>query len=167
MNRQILEMMSAAEGRYLAAAEQALLREQAQGIEARLTAMTEVSTKETAIVDRAVKEVTRAYPDFEKKYKGAAQTAARDQSMVLRYATLAMVRNDPQYLADSLLTWLTTILKGVGFTPQFIEDAYKILERSAAKELSPASIKLLQPVLTQCITTLSGRSAAPPAPEPR
>ena len=163
MNRQIQAMMGSVEGRYLNTAEQSMLREQAQGLEARLAAMTEIAAKESVIVDRTIKEVMRAYPDFEKKYKTAQQSGVRDQTLVLRYATLAMVRNDPQYLADTLLTWMATILRGVGLAPQFIQDAYKILERVATKELSPATGKLLQPFLAQCINSLS---PSPPTPLP-
>lgn len=167
MNRQIQEMMTAAEGRYLNQAEQTLLREFAQGMEARLSAMSEISNKESVIVDRAVKEIMRAYPDLEKKYQSPQQTGVRDETLVLRYATLAMVKNDPQYLSDALLTWLATILKGIGFTSQFLEDAYQILERTATKELSPATAKLLQPFLNQCVTALSGRGAAAKSGETR
>jgi hypothetical protein len=157
MNRQIQQIMSASEGRYLSAAEQGVLREFAQGMEARLAAMAEISGKENAIIGAAIQEIFRAYPDVEKKYKNAQQSGYRDQALVLRYASLAMVRSDPDYLSDTLLTWLKTILRGVGFTPQFLEDAYSILERTASKELSPSSAKLLQPYLAQCTRTLSGK----------
>src|SRR5690348_7898543 len=127
MNRQIMEMLSAAEDRYLTAVEQRTLRDFAQGLDARLEAMAEIGSKEAAIIDRTIKQVFAAYPDIEKKYKNAMQTCVRDETMVLRYATQAMVRNDLQYLDDSLLTWMATMLKGVGLAPQFIEDTYKTL----------------------------------------
>lgn len=158
MNRQILDMLHTAEGRYLSQAEQVTLRDFASGVDGRLLAMTDISGKESAIIERTVREVFRAYPDLEKKYKNAKQTCVRDETMVLRYSTLAMVRNDPQYLNDSLLTWMATILKGVGFAPHFIEDTYKTLATEAGKELTPATMKLLQPFLTQCALVLSGKS---------
>lgn len=157
MNRQIQQIMSASEGRYLSASEQGVLREFAQGIEARLAAMTEIGSKENAIISAAIQEIFRAYPDVEKRYKSAQQSGYRDQALVLRYATLAMLRNDADYLTDTLLTWLATILRGVGFTPQFVEDAYTILERTAGKELSPSSAKLIQPYLAQCTRVLCGK----------
>ena len=94
MNRQILDMLHTAEGRYLSQAEQVTLRDFASGVDGRLLAMTEISGKESAIIERTVREVFRAYPDLEKKYKNAKQTCVRDETMVLRYSTLAMVRND-------------------------------------------------------------------------
>jgi hypothetical protein len=160
-------MWSAADGRYLDGAEQALLRDFAQGLDDRLKAMTEVAAKETVIVEKTVREILHAYPDVEKKYKTAVASSTRDITLVLRYATLAMVRSDPQYLNDSVLTWMATILKGLGMAPAFVEDTYKTLNLAATKELSPSAAKLLQPFLTQCTAVLSGRAAsdnaAPPA----
>lgn len=167
MNRQLMDMLTASEGRYLTLAEQDTLRGFAQGLEARLSAMAEISSKEAQIVERTVKEVFFAYPDIAKKYKNAMQTCIRDETLVLRYATLAMVRNDPQYLNDTLLSWMATILKGVGFAGHFIEDTYKALGLNATKELSPAAAELLQPFLAQCAAVLSGRAAASPAKEAR
>ena len=167
MNRQLMDMLTASEGRYLTRAEQDTLREFAQGLEARLAAIAEISSKETLIVERTVKEVFAAYPDIAKKYKNAMQTCIRDETLVLRYATLAMVRDDPQYLNDTLLSWMATILKGVGFAGHFIEDTYKTLGLNAGKELSPGTSKLLQPFLTQCATVLSGRAAGHGATEAR
>ena len=166
MNRQLQEMFTSAEGRYLTAAEQGLLRDYAQSVDARLTAMSEVSSKETTIVEQTVKEILRAYPDVEKKYKNAMATCIRDETLVLRYTTLAMVRNDPQFLNDSLLTWLATILKGVGFTPHFIEDTYKTMAMVAGRELSPATAKLLHPFVLQCAAVLSGKDSSKEAKQP-
>ena len=160
MNRQILEMFNSAEGRYLTASEQSTLRDYAQGLEARLAAMSEISGKETTIVEQTVREIFRAYPDMEKKFKNAMQTCIRDETLVLRYTAMAMLRNDPQYLNDSLLTWLSTILRGVGFAPHFIEDTYKTLALVAGRELSPATAKLLHPFVLQCAAVLSGREAS-------
>jgi len=128
-------------------------------------AMDEIAAKETVIVERAVREVVAAYPDIEKKYKTAMQTCVRDVTLVVRYVTQAMVRSDPQYLNDGLLTWLATILKGVGFAPHFIEDTYKILGLTASKELSPATAKLLQPFWLQCASVLSGQPSVTPPKE--
>jgi len=165
MNRQIQDILCAAEGRYLNSGEQDTVRQYAQTVEARLTAMTEISGKESVIIERAVKEVLRAYPDLEQKYKSAAQSGTRDMTLVLRYTTLAMVRNDAQYLQDSLLTWMATILKGIGFAGHFVTDTYKTLERTALKELSPAAGKLLQPFLQVCIESLGNNLAGAPSAE--
>lgn len=160
MNRQIQDMFTSAEGRYLNAAEQGLLRDWAQGLDARLAAMSEISAKEGPIVEQTVKEIFRAYPDIEKKFKNAMATCIRDETLVLRYATQAMLRNDPKYLDDALLSWLATILKGVGFAPHFIEDTYKTMALVAGRELSPSTAKLLHPFVLQCAAVLSGKDSS-------
>lgn len=162
MNQQIRDILHAAEGRYFNPAEKADLREFTLGLDARLAAMDEIAAKETVIVERTVREVFAAYPDMEKKYKNALQTCMRDTTLVLRYVAQAMVRRDPQYLNDGLLTWLATMLKGVGLAPHFIEDTYKAMGLIANKELSPAAAKLVQPFLAQCTSVLAGKSAATP-----
>ena len=159
MNRQIQETLAGAEGRYLTKAEQAVLREHAARLDARLTAMEEVQGKEEAIIEQLTKEILRAYPDFEQKYKHGRKCCVRDTTLVLRYAVQAMVRADLPYLDDALLTWMGTILRGVGFTANFVEDTYKTLERIAERELSPAAAELLRPYLAHVTTTLSGAVA--------
>lgn len=160
MNRQLMDILRASEGRYLTIEEQAILTEHARGMEARLAAANDISRKETKLVQQTVSEVMAAYPDMEKKYKGAVQTCTRDVTLVLRYACQAMVRQDPQYLNDTLLTWMATMLKGVGLASHLIEDTYKTLSLIASKELPPQAAKLLQPYVLQCAAVLSGRSAS-------
>lgn len=160
MNRQVMDILRAAEGRYLTSDEQAILIEHARGMEARLAAANDISRKEAKIVQQTVAEVMAAYPDMEKKYKGATQTCTRDVTLVLRYACQAMVRQDPHYLNDTLLTWMATMLKGVGLAPHLIEDTYKTLFLVASKELTPPVAKLLQPYVLQCAAVLSGRPAS-------
>jgi len=57
---------------------------------------------------------------------------------------------------------MSTILKGVGFTPQFITDTYEALGRAAARELSPPSAELLRPYIELCVTALAGKGKEGP-----
>jgi hypothetical protein len=154
-------MLVEAEGRYLTAAEQATLREFASRIDERLAAMAEVESKESAIIEQTLKELIRAYPDFEKKYASARSKGGRDLALALRYCALAMVRNDGKFLHDSLLLWMGTMLRGLGMAAQFIEDAYKAMERVASRELSPKVAEELRPYIQQCARELAGAAANP------
>ncbi len=162
MNHEIQTMLTACEGRYPTRAEQAILRDWASRLEARLAAVEEIKQAEEAIVAQTTDEVFRSYPDFEKRYKAARQSCTRDLTLVLRYCAQAMLRGDAAYLENSLLTWMATILKGVGFTPQFILDTYETLGRVAAHELSPQTAELLRPFIELCATALSGKSKDTP-----
>lgn len=156
MNSQIQSMLVESEGRYLTAAEQATLREFAGRIEERLAAMAEIESKESAIIEQTLKDLMRAYPDFEKKYASARSKGGRDLALVLRYCAQAILRDDSRFLHDSLLLWMGTMLRGLGMAPQFIADAYKLMERAASRELSAPVAELLRPYLQQCAQELSG-----------
>jgi hypothetical protein len=162
MNQEIQTMLTACEGRYPTRAEQALLRDWATRLEARLAAVEEIKQAEEAIIGQTVDEVFRSYPDFEKRYKNARQSCTRDMTLVLRYCAQAQLRGDTAYLENSLLTWMATILRGVGFTPQFIFDTYDAMGRVAARELSPQSAELLRPYIELCATALSGKARDTP-----
>jgi hypothetical protein len=105
VNHAITDMLKQADGRYLTKDEGQLLREFASSLEARLAAMEELSQKEGKIIDRAIKEVMRAYPDYKDKYPEGQQKGTRDMTFVLRYCAHAMVRNDARFLEDTVLAW--------------------------------------------------------------
>ncbi|MGB1276260.1 MAG: hypothetical protein ACPG77_10975 [Nannocystaceae bacterium] len=149
-------MFSASEGRYPTKAEQSVLREWAARLDARLAAVEAIEAKEESIVRQTVSHVFKAYPDFEKRMRTARESCTRDLTLVLRYATQAMLRGDMAFLDDSLLSWMATILRGIGFAPEFIRDTYLTLERHANLELNTTSAELIQPYLHRCMTVLSG-----------
>ena len=157
MNHELDAMMTACEGRYPTRAEQAQLRDWASRLDARLAGIEEIKAREEAIVGQAVDETLRGYPDLEKRVKNARHCCVRDVSLVLRYASLAMLRGDARWLEDALLTWMATVLRGIGFSPQFIADTYEGLLRAAARELSPSVMELLRPYLERCVQVLAGK----------
>lgn len=160
MNHEIGAMLTASEGRYPTRAEQALLRGWAAQLEARLAAMEAIRAAEEAIVGQVCDEVMAAYPNVEKFYKDMRASCVRDLSLVVRYCAQALLRDDLQYLEDSLLTWMASILRGVGLAPAFIEDTYKALMKAAARELPPTVNELLRPYLERCVAVLPGKREA-------
>lgn len=164
MNNELQTMMTAVEGRYPTRAEQAMLRDWAARLESRLAAVAEIQSREEAIIAQAVDEVLRAYPDLEKRIKDARRCCLRDESLVLRYCSLALLRGDLQWLEDSLLTWMATVLRGIGFAPAFVSDTYTMLTRAAARELSPGVMEQLRPYLDLTVAVLAGKQE--PAKEP-
>jgi hypothetical protein len=161
MNTEIQTMLSASEGRYPTRAEQAVLRDWASKLDARLEAVEALRGAEEGIVGQTVDEVMVTYPNVEKHYKSVRTSCTRDLSLVLRYCAQAMLRGDVKYLDDSLLTWMGTILRGVGLAPQFIEDTYRALGRVAARELAPPVAELLRPYIERCAQVLPGRAETP------
>ena len=160
MNQQITDILDASEGRYLTKSEQTQLREYVGQVSARLLAMEELQVKESAIIEHTMRQILNAYPDFPQQHLDARGKGVRDLAMVLRYIAQATLRNDPQWLDSNLLVWLSTILAGLGFTPGFIEDTYKTMERAMASELTPASAELVRPFIQQCARELSGAASS-------
>ncbi|HEY0137836.1 MAG TPA: hypothetical protein VGB85_27310 [Nannocystis sp.] len=161
MNTEIQTMLSASEGRYPTRAEQAVLREWASKLDARLEAIDVIRSAEENIIGQTLDEVLVTYPNVEKHYKNVRSSGTRDMSLVLRYCAQAMLRGDIKYLDDSILTWMSTILRGVGLAPQFIEDTYRALARVAARELPPQVAELLRPYIERCAQVLPGRPETP------
>lgn len=160
MNHEIDAMLTASEGRYPTRAEQALLRTWAEQLEGRLAALEAIRAAEEAIVGQACDEVMDAYPNVEKFYKEMRASCVRDLSLVLRYCAQALLRDDVKYLEDSLLTWMASILRGVGLAPAFIEDTYKAVMKIAARELPAPAYELLRPYLERCVAVLPGKREA-------
>jgi hypothetical protein len=160
MNKDIEAMLTACEGRYPTRAEQATLRGWAGRFEVRLAAIEEIRECEDKIVTQTVDEVLRNYPDFERRFKGGRQTCLRDETLVLRFCAQALLREDMHYLEAGLLVWLATILRGVGFTPQFVAYTYSTLIQAADRELSPGVAELLRPYLQRCVAVLGGDTTA-------
>jgi len=159
MKTQIQQILTRAEGRYLSDAEGATLRTWAAGLDERLAAMVEIHRVEEAMIQAVMKRIMTAYPDFTKKYASGAEKGVRDMSIVLRYAAHAMLLQDMPYLEDNLLTWLATVLRGIGFTPDFIEDAYGTLERAARDQLTAKTSSLIAPYLEHCRVSLASRES--------
>ncbi|MBK8262912.1 MAG: hypothetical protein IPK80_16440 [Nannocystis sp.] len=155
MNKEIHTMLTASEGRYPTKAELALLLEWSDSLDGRLAAIEELRAKEEAIVRQALAEITRAFPDLEKRMRDARQKCSRDLTLVLRYCAGSLLRNDMKYFEDSFLTWFATILRGIGFAYDFVIETYQSLARQVAAELSPAAAELFRPYLELCITTFT------------
>ena len=146
MNTQIQDMFTQAQGRYLAQDEVDVLVGWAAQLDQRVAAMTDIQANEERIVNATVAEVMRLHPSFEREHADAANKATRDFAYVLRYCTLAMVRQDSDWLESTLLVWLKTILQAFGMG-QVIDTSYRVLPQQAERALRPETTRLLAPYL--------------------
>ena len=136
------------------------MRVYVRSLELRFGAMSEVESKERDIITDALSRTMKMYPDLRQKYKDPEKKGREDYSLVLRYAVLAMVRNDKRYLDEVLLVWFRTILSGLGFSVEFVRDAYVHLSEAVRARLTAESWTLLEPFLKHVIERLSRRGAA-------
>ncbi|MEM6731682.1 MAG: hypothetical protein AAF658_09005 [Myxococcota bacterium] len=155
MNTQLNDIMTAAEGRYITKGEQTIIREYVGGLERRLHAADEVQNKERAMSEKATRAVIDAYPEYERDHDQAFEKSVRDMTLMLRYAAMAMVKNDKEWLNDAVLLWFATILRGIGFTRNFVHDTYATLEEAMKSDVSPETFELMQPYVEHIRVTLS------------
>ncbi|MEL6545827.1 MAG: hypothetical protein AAFQ82_14440 [Myxococcota bacterium] len=160
MNRQIMDTLKNAEGRYLTKSEMSSMLEFANQLEARLKASEEIERCEDTIISKLMEEMTTAYPDFTNQYGRGMEAGSRDTALILRYASQALVRDDVEWLDRVILTWMNTILKGVGLTEGFIRDTYVMMERVCQSELSADTFAMLQPMIQRAQVSLPAREQA-------
>ncbi|MEM1022619.1 MAG: hypothetical protein AAGD10_07190 [Myxococcota bacterium] len=155
MNKTINDIMSNAEGRYVTKAEQQQIKEYAASLEARFAAAADIESKEKEIIDATTADVMRAFPDVTKKYKDPESKSQEDLSLTLRYCTMAMIKDDQQFLDDALLSWFKTILSGLGFSGQFIKESYGALTENTKQRVDAQTWELLEPFLGRVADGLS------------
>lgn len=154
MNRNLTAILVNAEGRYLSKTEQQQFKDYVESFAARAAASSEMEKKERDIVDGAIANVMKTYPDIKEKFSDPEKKGREDFSLVLRYATLAMVKDDVEFLDEALLRWFRTILAGLGFSAAFLEDAYGGLLAETRKQVSAATFELMEPYLRRCVEGL-------------
>jgi hypothetical protein len=111
MNQILKEMFFKAEGRYFNESEGAQLTSYSEALLSHLETMQTIEQAEPNIIGDAVQNVMQEHPETRTMYgAGGEPRVRRDLSMVLRYATFAMVMQDPDFIHDKLAVWLRVIL---------------------------------------------------------
>jgi len=147
MNAELKNLFRRAEGRCLDDIEAGQLRDYAEGLLSRLAIATAIERAETSILDDVVAVVLAGMPNMSGAHgQDADQKVRRDQMMVLRYATHAMVAHDPNFIYDKLSVWLRTIL--VALVPhEIVMVGYRALLEACARHLTPSDHAALLPYL--------------------
>ncbi len=147
MNAELKNLFSRAEGRYLDDIEAGQLRDYAEGLLSRLAIAAAIERAETVILDEVVAAVMTGMPTMQGAHGADAEDRVRrDQMMVLRYATHAMIIHDPNFIYDKLSVWLRTIL--VALVPhEIVMVGYRALLEACARHLPPSDNAALVPYL--------------------
>jgi hypothetical protein len=153
VNRQLKTMLFKAEGRYFDESEAAFLMGYAEATLARLDTAQAIERAEPAILDDVVAAVMSTHPDIQRIHgDGGAPRVRRDQAMTLRYATLAMIQQDPDFIHDKFAVWIRTIL-GALCALEHVTCGYRALIDACRRHLLPddaaAVIPYIQIVLDQ------------------
>lgn len=111
MNQMLKELFFKAEGRYFNEAEGTQLLGYSEALLSHLETAQAIEQAEQDIIGDAAQNVMEEHPDTRTQYgSGGEPRVRRDLTLVLRYASFAMVLQDPDFINDKLAIWLRTIL---------------------------------------------------------
>ncbi len=143
MHTQLREVMLGAEGRYLSSEEIDRVRNLVKSYEDRLAIMQKLELHEIEIVKETIDRVFEKFPQFYQDRPNAYDKCMRDESLVLRYATMAMVNDDPEIFTEKVLYWMKTVVQSMEFgaeakfTYEFMQTLVtRALGENDAKEIN-------------------------------
>jgi hypothetical protein len=154
MNHQIEQLLSDAEGRYLEPTEQSAMIDYASSLEHRLAAMRAIQQHEAEIIEATMQAMWKEHPDMKVKHPHAYKKGVRDMTLVLRYSSMAMVRDCHAYLDQKVLYWFRTIVLAFEMSTP-LRFAYAELMRQAEARLAPDHYAAIMPFLQQSLDILA------------
>lgn len=154
MNHHLRDLLRAREGTFLSDVDTQVLGAYAEGVLARADTMQTIERAENAILDDVVEEVMSEHPDMVSHHgSDAPQRVRRDQAMLLRYATTAMLLHDQSFVHDKLAVWLRTIMVAM-CRPDQVMLGYRALERACQRHLAPEDATAILPYVRVMIEEL-------------
>jgi len=129
----------------------ASLRQHANNIELGASLAVEAREKEHSIVYASCAQILKKYPQKRVQYKGCDEKTLRDMKLVMRYCVYSGVLDDADYARDKMHYWYRTIINAFGFGQEFIEDAYRTVQRRAEKTMNPAEFSVLSAMIDDAI----------------
>ena len=106
-----------------------------------------VQRREKDIVDKVLKQLSKAAPGFPKRFtEEGTDRCHRDISLVLRYCATAMLLADEELLKDRLLYWMQNIRRALRHQ-QPNDRVYQILQQVVREQLPPENSSLILPYL--------------------
>jgi len=157
MNYEIKQLLKGAEGRYLTDLEMQKLIGYAAGIRRRLEVADQLERAEAEIIARSTRATMERFPMLTTLHgEQTAERVQRDQTFVLRYAMLAMIQRDPDFMRDKLSTWMATILEALCDLEPVIAGMQHTID-ACREHLSPECFEELRPYLELNLQTFVAR----------
>jgi hypothetical protein len=154
MNRDLAILCERSEGRYPSPDEQERLRAYAEGLVTRLDVMDAVRNAEEAILEDVANAVLAKDPQMVERHGAtASKKMQRDYVLVLRYASLAALNRDADFIHDKLAVWFRTIMFALCDAELVLFGAHQLVE-SCKKHLSEADSAEVTPYIQVVIDEL-------------
>ena len=155
MSNRLQTLAQSAVGRYFAPAEREQFLSEAGSLPRRFEASDALAGREEAALKATVSDLQQRYPNFAKHHDQGWAKCYRDMQVVLRQDALALVLDDVQWLEDTTLLWLRSMLAASNLTPKFCGDAFTLLREHVQAELTAEHYELLRPFLDRNVEVLS------------
>lgn len=150
INNELAQQCIDADGRYLNIGEIHTFEKYVETYQARLRSYQEVHQKSDDLVLSALKKFSRRHPDVVRKN---AKRCHYDMSATLRYAALAMLRDDVRFFEETLTVWVDTVLVAHQKHATCAE-AYTFLQEETSQQLPHEAANLMKPYLDSMIQLL-------------
>ena len=158
MLSQLNRLQSHTDGRYASDAELQFMQDYLQTARLRFITYQKIKLAESKIVQDVYDCLVTADPNLLRR--GTEDLTAkwkRDTIRVLRFSATAMLLDDPTWLSERLLLWLSTIMRAFG-AQRSCAATYSAMQDVIRHYLSPEEAALFGPILALNQAVLSGES---------
>ncbi len=143
INSSLESIINQSEGRYLQSNGLQPIKRYLQTFAARSKTYEILRNHSDKLVVQALKKFANLHPEIIQKHGKRCQY---DMTEALRYMALALLRDDPQFLKESLVLWQANILAAYQRNAACVV-AYRCLQETLAAHLPPVANQLIDPYL--------------------
>jgi hypothetical protein len=145
MNTELQELLFSADDHYLSDADLNRFQNELQALNDRLSLYEYIRDHEVALLQPAVDYLVEELPNKDSKL---LERAATHWISILRYASMAMLQSEPQFLEEHILNWMPEVVEA--YDLRDIEIAlYRFLQSQMKSSLTPQQVGLIEPYLEQ------------------
>lgn len=155
MHPEIETLLVQAENRFLKADELTAFKRYVATLTHRLKTYEFLRDQEIAIFQSVADQLQAAFPDAKQE---VLERSLKHWLLALRHCAMAMLLNDPVFLEERLLSWLSGLVQA--YQSQDLETkTYQLLQTRLKELLSEQALALVQPFLEQAQEMLSKNEA--------
>jgi hypothetical protein len=142
------------DGRYASDQELRFLQTYIETASLRFRTYQKIQAAEVSIMNQLLKELKTYHPEiFSVNGQDLTAKWQRDTVRVLRYATTALLVDDPEMFKDNLLIWFQTIMSAFG-ARQSCQITFTTLQQVVKQHLAPEEARLMLPLVELSRATL-------------
>jgi hypothetical protein len=150
MSTELQDLIFSADDHYLSDADLNRFQNELQSLNERLNLYEYIRDHEVTLLQPAVDYLVEELSNKDTK---VLERAVTHWISILRYATMAMLQSDAQFLEEHILNWLPDVVDT--YELRDVEIAlYRFLQAQLKSSLTPPQLDLMQPYLEQAYNLL-------------